>query len=251
MAAMNQDEVRALDRVRQRLQTFANTLGALRQDLEKSDRIPPWPILSDQIQTATRTLSSLQETLSENSAFLSRAHAYPLPSFPGRTQEGLLQQLLRKKLDPSIEDAIADAKKEAARFIDGVDGVDGEDGRGVSSAEGEGKLGEHDLADLWLWAGPGESEIAHSIFSGPELMDEDEEGSEDEDDEAESAAATPAVRAGESGGAGNQAPNLELFLRFMSTGRDPEVIARDLQREREVQRMVAGKGRSANVAGRG
>ncbi|KAJ9643906.1 mediator of RNA polymerase II transcription subunit 8 [Coniosporium tulheliwenetii] len=239
MAAMNQDEVRALDRVRQRLQTFANTLGALRQDLEKSDRIPPWPILSDQIQTATRTLSSLQETLSENSAFLSRAHAYPLPSFPGRTQEGLLQQLLRKKLDPSIEDAIADAKKEAARFIDGVDGVDGEDGRG-------GKLGEHDLADLWLWAGPGESEIAHSIFSGPELMDEDEEGSEDEDDEAESAAATPAVRAGESG-----APNLELFLRFMSTGRDPEVIARDLQREREVQRMVAGKGRSANVAGRG
>lgn len=121
----------------------------------------------------------------------------------------------------------------------------------MSSAKGEGKLGEHDLSEIWLWAGPGESEIAHSIFSGPELMDEDEDedDSGDEDDEAESAAATPAGRAREPA-AGNQAPNMELFLRFMSTGRDPEVIARDLQREREVQRMVAGKGRSADVAGR-
>ena len=42
MATTDQDEVRALDRVRQRLQTFAHTLGALRQDLESSDRIPPW-----------------------------------------------------------------------------------------------------------------------------------------------------------------------------------------------------------------
>lgn len=34
---------------------------------------------------------------------LKSAHAYPSPAFPGHTQEGLLNQLLRKKLEPGVE----------------------------------------------------------------------------------------------------------------------------------------------------
>jgi mediator of RNA polymerase II transcription subunit 8 len=35
-------------------------------------------------------------------------HVYPLPAFPGHTQEALLQQLLRKKLEPGVEKWVED-----------------------------------------------------------------------------------------------------------------------------------------------
>ena len=36
---------------------------------------------------------------------------FPLPGFPGREQEGLLGQLLRKKLEPNIEDWVAEGRE--------------------------------------------------------------------------------------------------------------------------------------------
>ena len=36
---------------------------------------------------------------------------FPLPEFPGRTQEGLLGQLLRKKLEPGVEDLVAEGRE--------------------------------------------------------------------------------------------------------------------------------------------
>lgn len=59
---------------------------------------------------------------------LNRTVAYPSPNYPGRTQEGLLGQLLRKKLEPHVE-----------TWVD--------EGRAIH----DGDEGE-DVAELWAWS---------------------------------------------------------------------------------------------------
>src|ERR1700710_2387143 len=50
-----------------------------------------------------QNINSLVEHLSKHSDFLNRTVVYPSTNFPGRTQEGLLGQLLRKKYEPQVE----------------------------------------------------------------------------------------------------------------------------------------------------
>lgn len=61
-------------------------------------------------------------------------HVYPLPTFPGDTQEALLQQLLRKKLETKAEDWI----EESVHISD--------DPRSNGAA---GVLKAEDMRDLW------------------------------------------------------------------------------------------------------
>jgi mediator of RNA polymerase II transcription subunit 8 len=59
------------------------------------------------LQTSASILAinvqNLSELFSTHSALLSRTVVYPSTNYPGRTQEGLLGQLLRKKLEPHVE----------------------------------------------------------------------------------------------------------------------------------------------------
>jgi mediator of RNA polymerase II transcription subunit 8 len=48
-------------------------------------------------------IEALTLHLSKHSELLSRTVVYPSTNYPGRTQEGLLVQLLRKKLEPHVE----------------------------------------------------------------------------------------------------------------------------------------------------
>ncbi|TVY90748.1 Mediator of RNA polymerase II transcription subunit, partial [Lachnellula willkommii] len=45
-----------------------------------------------------------------NATHLNRTVVYPSPNYPGRTQEALLGQLLRKKLEPSVEGWVAEGR---------------------------------------------------------------------------------------------------------------------------------------------
>ncbi len=84
--------------------------------------------------------------------------AYPLPTFPARTQENLLGQLLRKKLEPDVEDWVL---------------------RGRDTATEAGKLGDrdveeaHDLLALWDWAGMAANEQARKhTWGGDSTLEE-------------------------------------------------------------------------------
>jgi mediator of RNA polymerase II transcription subunit 8 len=68
-------------------------------------------------------------------------HAYPLPTFPGAQQEGLLQQLLRKKLDPKAEAWI----EESRALRQAENGLQG-------SGHETGTLADEDYRELWSWA---------------------------------------------------------------------------------------------------
>ena len=61
----------------------------------------------DSIQVSTsilaQNLKSITEHMKTHSELFERMVAYPSTNFPGRTQEGLLGHLLRKKLEPAVE----------------------------------------------------------------------------------------------------------------------------------------------------
>jgi mediator of RNA polymerase II transcription subunit 8, fungi type len=52
----------------------------------------------------------------ENSELFSRMALHPSTNFPGRTQEGILTQLLRKKLEPDVEELV-DQGRDTARIV--------------------------------------------------------------------------------------------------------------------------------------
>lgn len=55
------------------------------------------------------------DSLSENSELFARMAIHPSPNFPGRSQETILTQLLRKKLEPDVEELVA-VGRETARL---------------------------------------------------------------------------------------------------------------------------------------
>jgi mediator of RNA polymerase II transcription subunit 8 len=88
------------------------------------------------LQTSTSILvnniQTLTAHLSKNSEQLNRTVVYPSTNYPGRTQEGLLTQLLRKKPEPSVETWV-------------------EEGRTIQAElEQSGKGGGEE--ELWSWA---------------------------------------------------------------------------------------------------
>ncbi|KAG9892057.1 hypothetical protein KCV05_g17983, partial [Aureobasidium melanogenum] len=118
---MSVESLRSLEQVRQRLNTLANTIGKLLHDLDTNDPLPSWyatkpssPSLQNSANLLYHNLDSLNKILAGAQPLLANAHVYPLPSYPGRTQEDLLTQLLRKKLQPQVEDWIANGERHAA-----------------------------------------------------------------------------------------------------------------------------------------
>ena len=64
--------------------------------------------------------------------------AYPLPSFPGQTQQGLLNQLLRKKVEPGVEDWLDRGRNTAQSTFGARNDA----------------LTADDLREVWGWAPP-------------------------------------------------------------------------------------------------
>ena len=86
-------------------------------------------LILDNVKTASQQLAKHQDLL--NSLVV-----YPLPQFPGRTQEHILQSMLRTRLEPGVQD-----------WVD----------RGQALVEGadesyEGRLSDEDLQELWQTA---------------------------------------------------------------------------------------------------
>lgn len=188
-------------------------------------------------QALAFNLQQLTETFNAHRQFLKEAHAYPLTSFPGHTQEGLLGQLLRKKLEPGVEDWIEEYTTK---------GVDGQ--QRVNGAPSEG-LSRNELRELWNSAAPTSQGIVGPMleedgeFGDDFTIAEREEGvenvitglrrkldgeSDDEDDEdgdekMEDVIPSAKVAAEEEGGVDTSLPPLPLdsVLRFMTTGARP------------------------------
>jgi len=156
--SLGQQEIKALEQTRQRLSQLTNSLSALQQAVLQSDPLPPWYAEvfiknSDLPNTGRSSLQSRAAIISQNLASVSqqlKTHhelfasmsVYPTHEFPGQTQEDVLSQLLRKKLEPNVQDWAAEARKIATE---------------QTSSSG---LQQSDFQELWSWAGLAANEQA-------------------------------------------------------------------------------------------
>lgn len=113
------------------------------------------PSLQSSAQALSFNLTQLAETFNANRQFFKEAHAYPLNTFPGNTHEGLLQQLLRKKLEPASEAWIDEHTKDKR--------YENRETNGVSAAQGD-TLSEESLKDLWSWAASASAGIVRPML---------------------------------------------------------------------------------------
>lgn len=117
---LDQDDLKAIEQTRQRLFQLTNNIASLKQDVLRNNPLPPWLVFTlracpsnanstsrSSLQTSSSILAqniqSLTTHLSKHADLLSRTVAYPSTNYPGREQEGLLAQLLRKKIEPQVE----------------------------------------------------------------------------------------------------------------------------------------------------
>ena len=103
------------------------------------------------------------ETFTSHRQFLREAHAYPLTHFPGHTQENLLGQLLRKKLEPRVEDWI---EEHTSKHQD-----DAQQANGVARAVGG--LTKEELKELWNSASPTSNGIVRPMLEDDGEFEDD------------------------------------------------------------------------------
>ncbi|KAK3178154.1 hypothetical protein OEA41_000287 [Lepraria neglecta] len=118
MTTLTSQDIKTLEQTRQRLSQLTNSLASLQHLIETTHPLPPWSSLHTLSQVISQNLLSVSTHLSTHSGLLSSLAAYPLPTYPGREKEPELNQLLRKKLEPHVEDWVEDGRK-AGEEIEG------------------------------------------------------------------------------------------------------------------------------------
>lgn len=243
--ALRQEDLKVLDQTRQRLFQLSANITSLRADVQRGNPLPPWYIFLHFISSTLsllwlllilllhraaiqasasilgQNMNGLVEHLSKNSQALNSTVVYPSTNYPGRTQEGLLGQLLRKKHEPQVETWV-------------------EEGRAKQSELKESK--EEDIEELWNWAaewiGPrvakyvGEDSREHYTLDEQEAgienvrtglrrkLDEDESEDEDEDEEMEDVATAGNPSSTTKGNDGSMVKKTKLsdILRLAASG---------------------------------
>ncbi|KAJ5308944.1 hypothetical protein PENANT_c020G05885 [Penicillium antarcticum] len=151
MSKPTQEQIKILEQSRQRLVQLTRSLGSLISSLHSSDPLPPWSSLQSQASIISNNLLSVSEQLSEQRDLFTSLVAYPSPEYPGRTQAPTLEQLLRTKLDPRVEDWVARGR--AAGSDNGPSqSTIPSPSRLVEAESADHKLSEAELAQLWEWA---------------------------------------------------------------------------------------------------
>ena len=110
----------------------------------------------------SQNLLNVAQHLSTHHDLFASTQVFPLPEFPGRTEENFLGQLLRKKLEPNVEDWVEQGRKTAL-----------EASGGDETAQGHPE--DKSLLDLWDWAGRAANEEARKRQWGDDFTLEERE----------------------------------------------------------------------------
>ena len=183
-------------------------------DLTKALR----PSLHSTSQIIAQNLSSISTQLTSHAPFLSSLTVYPLPSYPGREHENILNQLLRKKLEPRIEEWVGDGREKGL----------------VIESQG----GRNEVEKFWQWAMQEANEQARKQpWEGEFTLEEIEGGiekvntglkrkwyDESDDEEEDEEESQQAIHIKEEDSDLGKVHPLEIddFLRFMAKGIEPE-----------------------------
>lgn len=205
-----------------------------------SHRDPPAHTATDRdsihasAQILQRNLQTALDSLSENSELFTRIAIHPSTNYPGRTQENVLTQLLRKKLEPDVEELVADGR-ETARLAtpEGVEELQGiwDELRAWTQS----RIAEYVRDEAGDAYTKEERETGtDSVRTGLRRDIEDEEEDEDDEDEDEEESVQ---NGGAAHGMANKAPlpprgpEVETLLWFMS--RADFELPRNIEYERK------------------
>lgn len=203
--------------------------------------------LQSQATIISNNLVTVSEHLTDQQDLFGSLIAYPGPDYPSRTQGPALEQLLRTKLDPRVEDWVSRGRT-----------VGQKSQSQAQALVGGQELSEGDLTELWEWAPVEANQEARgrnwggnftleekeagieNVVTGlrRELEDDDEsEEEEEEEEEEEDQMDIVGARKKASGGglefdiaarqpaqvaAGEPVMPLDDVLRFMTTGLPPK-----------------------------
>ncbi|KAJ4296968.1 mediator of RNA polymerase II transcription subunit 8 [Collariella sp. IMI 366227] len=139
MASLNltPEELKQLELLRNRLSQLTSSLASLRGRVINSNPLPTSDSLQASAAILQQNIRSLQELSTENADLFQRVAVHPSTNFPGRSQEHVLLQLLRKKLEPDVENWVEEARNTAR-----ASGIDPS-----KLAAGMRVRGEHDYDD--------------------------------------------------------------------------------------------------------
>lgn len=165
--------------------------------------------LQSQATIISNNLVSVSEHLSDHRDLLSSLVAYPGPDYPGRTQANILQQLLRTKLDPRVDDWVARGRAAGTEStipsaIDPSNPASVPAPSAIAAAVPDFKpLSDAELAELWDWAPVEANQEARkrnwggnftleereggieNVVTGLKRQLEDDEGDEDDEEDEE------------------------------------------------------------------
>ncbi|KAI1420168.1 mediator of RNA polymerase II transcription complex subunit 8-domain-containing protein [Xylaria sp. FL1777] len=108
---LSQEELKAVEQTRQRLSQLSSSLNSLKNDVFLSNPLPNLDSLQASADILNHNVHAIIEILSQNNALFSRVAVHPSTNFPGRTQENILLQLLRKKPEPDVEATMDEGRK--------------------------------------------------------------------------------------------------------------------------------------------
>ena len=128
---MDREDLHTLDVTRQRLSALLTSIDSLRGEIARSSPLPPWETIAERTSLVTTQFSSILAYLNRHEGFFRSAHAYPLPNFPDLSHEAIISQMLRKKLEPDVENRIDEGLKIGRRVneaaTDSVEGLNCQD----------------------------------------------------------------------------------------------------------------------------
>ncbi|KAJ1327907.1 mediator of RNA polymerase II transcription subunit 8 [Microdochium nivale] len=152
MASLNlsQDELKAVEQTRQRLSQLSNSIGSLKNDVMHQYPLPPLESLQASADILQHNLRTLVDTVTQHNDLFTRVAVHPSTNYPGRTQESILFQLLRKKADPDVANSMDEGRKTLASLAHVGTGTSGAPpgGGGGGKTTGSGHHGNSNTMQL-------------------------------------------------------------------------------------------------------
>ncbi|KAF3891420.1 Mediator of RNA polymerase II transcription subunit 8 [Trichophyton interdigitale] len=156
MASITQEQLKIIEQTRQRLVNLTQSLGSLVNNISQSQPLPAWSSLQSQATIISNNLLTISQLLHEHRDLFSSLVVYPTPAFPGRTESSMLNQLMRTKLEPRVEDWLAHGRSVGREALEPSSGDQQQPTADNTSTSENGantqRLSGEDLQALWEWA---------------------------------------------------------------------------------------------------
>ncbi|KAI1205613.1 mediator of RNA polymerase II transcription complex subunit 8-domain-containing protein [Annulohypoxylon truncatum] len=143
-AGLTQEDYKALEATRLRLMQISSGIGTLKASVLSSNPLPNLESLQNHADILQSKIQSVLGIMMPMADTFSRIMVHPTTNFPGRTQEQILIQLMRKKPEPDVATAMDEGRKIFAGLTQSSD----LSGAHASTETGGGK-GVEELEAVW------------------------------------------------------------------------------------------------------